>query len=767
MAKQSSEGRYWAERFAKIEELEKRTADRVIKELNAEYSKTLESLERGISYWYNRLALNNGITGPDALKEAKKLLTAAELKEFKWTVEEYIEHASDGETAVRFAREIENASARAHISRLEAIKLQTAMHVDYLTAVQTGMVTKMIGDVFTDSFYRTAYEMQRAAGIFEPFATIDTYAVKQAIEKPWSADGVGYSTRIWRNQEALKIRLNNELTQNIIRGQSPKKLITGFTEEFGVSRHQAARLIQTERAAAMSRANYDSYRATETEYYVIIATLDFKTSEICQDMDGKVFRIEDYAIGSTAPPFHPNCVMPDTVIASPDADAITRSYYSGDVIKFTAANGRGLTVTPNHIVLTSRGWVRAKNIVKGDKVVYYRGWDKLVIESNPTQNEGVPTIEKLFTSFFKSGTVPSVTMPATAKDFKGDVIKGSEVNIVFIDSLLRSEMDSSISKLLCDFSLVWAFKNGKPPLEINCSLAQLLFGAGLASDGIMCGFRIADILLSGTFAHHDLISLRKASHYRSRLIQSEYNNCCSDPEITSNSFNAFTGAVKHNNSASIKNFSSIGVSDNNPSLFKDAHNGLSAHAKGVGDFCNALSESITFDDVVSVERIKFSGHVYDISSQSTLYYSNGFLSSNCRSTTSPYYEGEELTGSRIYRDAEGNSQYTDEYVTYKEWKEKYVDNAYLTELGGVETSTGVKVQGISKHFVERANERGISIKNIRNTLTNPDKVGKIIVNEKTGKVSQRFKKDNVVVTVNPNTGNLITTHPIDKKRKIK
>jgi len=137
MAKQSSEGRYWAERFAKIEELEKRTADRVIKELNAEYSKTLESLERGISYWYNRLALNNGITGPDALKEAKKLLTAAELKEFKWTVEEYIEHASDGETAVRFAREIENASARAHISRLEAIKLQTAMHVDYLTAVQT------------------------------------------------------------------------------------------------------------------------------------------------------------------------------------------------------------------------------------------------------------------------------------------------------------------------------------------------------------------------------------------------------------------------------------------------------------------------------------------------------------------------------------------------------------------------------------------------------------------------------------------------------
>ena len=45
----------------------------------------------------------------------------------------------------------------------------------------------------------------------------------------------------------------------------------------------------------------------EVEKYQILATLDNRTSDICQDMDGKVFDFKDYEIGTTAPPFHVNC----------------------------------------------------------------------------------------------------------------------------------------------------------------------------------------------------------------------------------------------------------------------------------------------------------------------------------------------------------------------------------------------------------------------------------------------------------------------------
>ena len=45
----------------------------------------------------------------------------------------------------------------------------------------------------------------------------------------------------------------------------------------------------------------------EVQQYRIVATLDSKTSDICQRLDGMVFDMEDYEPVDTAPPFHVNC----------------------------------------------------------------------------------------------------------------------------------------------------------------------------------------------------------------------------------------------------------------------------------------------------------------------------------------------------------------------------------------------------------------------------------------------------------------------------
>ena len=43
------------------------------------------------------------------------------------------------------------------------------------------------------------------------------------------------------------------------------------------------------------------------QQYKILATLDNRTSEICQEQDGKVYKMSEWIEGVTAPPFHPNC----------------------------------------------------------------------------------------------------------------------------------------------------------------------------------------------------------------------------------------------------------------------------------------------------------------------------------------------------------------------------------------------------------------------------------------------------------------------------
>lgn len=74
-----------------------------------------------------------------------------------------------------------------------------------------------------------------------------------------------------------------------------------------VSKNQAATLVMTESAAISSKAQQQCFKDLDVEKYEIVSTLDTHTSNICRDLDGKVFDMKDYAVGSTAPPFHPNC----------------------------------------------------------------------------------------------------------------------------------------------------------------------------------------------------------------------------------------------------------------------------------------------------------------------------------------------------------------------------------------------------------------------------------------------------------------------------
>ena len=127
------------------------------------------------------------------------------------------------------------------------------------------------------------------------------------LKKPWLSDGKEFSSRIWDNKDKLVNLLDRELTQQIIRGTDPQKAINTIASKMNVSKSQAGTLVMTEAAAASSAARKQVFEDLDVERYEIVATLDLRTSEICRDMDGKVFKMSEYRPGETAPPFHPRC----------------------------------------------------------------------------------------------------------------------------------------------------------------------------------------------------------------------------------------------------------------------------------------------------------------------------------------------------------------------------------------------------------------------------------------------------------------------------
>lgn len=294
---------YWKLRFSQLESAQNQDGAAVRAELERQYRRAERELEGKISAWYQRLAVNNGVS----MAEARRMLSANELEEFRWDVREYIRYGQENELDGRWMKELENASARFHISRLEALKLQTQQSLEAMFGNQLDSVDAAMKRIYLNGYYHTAYELQKGFGIGWDIAEIDQSAVEKVICKPWAVDGKNFSERIWGNRQKLIGEIHNELTQNILLGADPQKAIDVIAHKMENSRYNAGRLVMTEEAYFSSAAQKDCFNELGVEQYEIVATLDSRTSEICRNLDGKVFPMKDYQAGVTAPPFHVFC----------------------------------------------------------------------------------------------------------------------------------------------------------------------------------------------------------------------------------------------------------------------------------------------------------------------------------------------------------------------------------------------------------------------------------------------------------------------------
>ncbi|MDW0007361.1 minor capsid protein [Clostridioides difficile] len=291
-------------RFEQLEEAQNNKSVKYYLELEKQYKLAINSIEKDILAWYNRFAKNEGIS----LLEAKKLLNTRELEEFKWSVEEYIKYGKENAINQKWMKELENASARVHITRLEALKLQIQQQVEVLYGNELDGIDKLMRDIYTSGYYHTAFNVQQGVNVGWSLMSLDTNRINKIISKPWATDGLNFSERIWgKHRPTLVNELHTKLTQSIIRGENPKNLVNDFAKRFNVSKSQAKNLIMTESAFFASASRKDCFSDLDVEKYEIIATLDLRTSNICRELDGKIFDMKDYQVGITAPPFHCRC----------------------------------------------------------------------------------------------------------------------------------------------------------------------------------------------------------------------------------------------------------------------------------------------------------------------------------------------------------------------------------------------------------------------------------------------------------------------------
>ncbi|MDX5476491.1 MAG: minor capsid protein [Bacillaceae bacterium] len=161
--------------------------------------------------------------------------------------------------------------------------------------------TAILGEAFTNSYYKTAFTLQQSVGVSINFDKVNESILNEFINQNWS--GKHFSERIWTNQQALREALSFNLERGIREGQKLDKIAKEFDKQFNSKAYQSQRLVRTETAKIIQDSRDKIYEENGITQVQWLATLDDVTSDICSELDGQIFDIDN----KPDCPAHPNC----------------------------------------------------------------------------------------------------------------------------------------------------------------------------------------------------------------------------------------------------------------------------------------------------------------------------------------------------------------------------------------------------------------------------------------------------------------------------
>ncbi len=287
--------------FTALEEYRNKKSAEAYNKVQDIYDNADRQIKLLIFYYFSIMSQR----GEVSFESAKRFLKSEELKTFKGNIKSYIETAKQIKYPPKPSANLQMMMSRQNISVADALKIEVNHQIEYAFSTSYDILEKYISDIYKESYYKSAFEIQKSTGsgkLLPPPKDMDNL-----MGLPWKIDDNSISDRIWKDKSKMMREIEREIAIDINTGRSPQISAENISQKLGVAKSNAKRLILTEEARFGSIAQMNSYKEMGIERYEILATLDLRTSKICQDMDGMIFFVKDYDIGVNAPPFHPRC----------------------------------------------------------------------------------------------------------------------------------------------------------------------------------------------------------------------------------------------------------------------------------------------------------------------------------------------------------------------------------------------------------------------------------------------------------------------------
>lgn len=276
-----------------------------------------------------------------------------------------------------------------------------------------------------------------------------------------------------------------------------------------------------------------------------------------------------------------DCLAEGTIIAAPGLRAATRAFYDGPAVEIVTDSGKRLTVTSNHPMMTSRGFVRAHELREGEYLLGSDRPEAVAMRIDDDLKYAPSPVEQVFESYRRIGaSVRIERRVGSPVDFHGDArfFKG-EVDVVDTNGLLDSRNVAEAREVEGEFGLGLAVESRESFHGGRASLTHLRRVAATAPLRLR-----SDRTSAALLDRHPGVA--------------EQRDLAPRPETYASGYQP--GAKE-----------------------------FAADAELPGEILDSLSGLVTLDRVAQVRHLNLRGHVYDFSTERRWYIANGILAHNC------------------------------------------------------------------------------------------------------------------------------------------
>lgn len=186
------------------------------------------------------------------------------------------------------------------------LKQELSLSVEFLSKVFKD-IHKTFSDILRDTKPDTKYKQYKESAIRKKVYRLWERQTKSKTGKVYKYGKIAFTSIFDGFGTDLVRSMTDIIIKDTKKGVKEEVSVTNIVNKFDEVSIKTESELRTQATFQMNQAIYEVYIDNDIEQYRYSAILDARTSVMCRELDGQIFKTKEAEVGINYPPMHLNC----------------------------------------------------------------------------------------------------------------------------------------------------------------------------------------------------------------------------------------------------------------------------------------------------------------------------------------------------------------------------------------------------------------------------------------------------------------------------